>query len=88
VSALAPSISNALLPPHACMPGCCWQVIFPLDFEKTEQSERFMKTVETVIRERPDCINPAVNIPSPADRAGLASAGDGQAAGGVSGFRV
>lgn len=53
----------------------CDKVIFPLDFEKTEQSERFMKTVETVIRERPDCINPAVNIPSPADRAGLASAG-------------
>lgn len=46
----------------------CPQVIFPLDFEKTEQSERFMKTVEAVIKERPDCIgsHAARDIPSPA----------------------
>lgn len=46
----------------------CDKVIFPLDFEKTEQSERFMKTVESIIKERPDCIgsHAARAIPSPA----------------------
>lgn len=58
------------------------QVIFPLDFEKTEQSERFMKTVETIIKERPDCVNPAISIPSPGERGPLASGG-GAGAGGV-----
>eukprot|EP00878_Enallax_costatus_P023510 GHUV01025010.1.p1 GENE.GHUV01025010.1~~GHUV01025010.1.p1 ORF type:complete len:338 (+),score=13.55 GHUV01025010.1:242-1255(+) len=32
----------------------CDRVIFPLDFEKTEASQRFMKSVEAIIRERPD----------------------------------
>lgn len=37
-----------------------------------------MKTVEAIIRERPDCINPAVNIPSPLDgRGGVGSGGTG-----------
>jgi hypothetical protein len=36
----------------------CCQVIFPLDFEKTEASQRFMKAVEAIIRERPDCMGP------------------------------
>jgi hypothetical protein len=54
-----------------CQRCCCCaprQVIFPLDFEKTEQSERFMKTVEAIIKERPDCIgsHAARDIPSPA----------------------
>jgi hypothetical protein len=34
------------------------QVIFPLDFEKTEASQRFMKAIEGIIRERPDCLGP------------------------------
>jgi hypothetical protein len=38
--------------------SCCCQVIFPLDFEKTEASQRFMKAVEGIIRERPDCMGP------------------------------
>jgi hypothetical protein len=33
----------------------CDKVIFPLDFEKTEASQRFMKAMEGIIRERPDC---------------------------------
>lgn len=32
----------------------CDRVICPLDFEKTEASQRFTKTLEAVIRERPD----------------------------------
>jgi hypothetical protein len=50
------------------------QVIFPLDFEKTEQSERFIKTVEAIIKERPDCPNAPLHIPSPGDRGGIGGA--------------
>lgn len=58
-------------------PCCCLihQVIFPLDFEKTEQSERFMKTVEGVIKDRPDCINHALNAPNTSDRGLLGASG-------------
>jgi hypothetical protein len=30
-----------------------------------------MKTVETIIKERPDCPNAPLNIPSPGDRGGI-----------------
>lgn len=32
----------------------CDRVIFPLDFEKTEASQRFMKAIEAIVHERPD----------------------------------
>lgn len=64
--------SSSSTPPPLTHPPIQTQVIFPLDFEKTEQSERFMKTVEAIIKERPDrpdfIPSSGVNIPGPGDR--------------------
>lgn len=65
--------------------GAASQVIFPLEFEKTEASERFMKHVEAVIKERPDC--PAHLAPPPASSAAAACAAariGGGSGGGIS----
>eukprot|EP00879_Flechtneria_rotunda_P017595 GHRR01018445.1.p1 GENE.GHRR01018445.1~~GHRR01018445.1.p1 ORF type:complete len:489 (+),score=107.86 GHRR01018445.1:272-1738(+) len=43
----------------------CDKVIFPLDFEKTENFERFIKNVEAKIRERPTGAPSLATTPSP-----------------------